>query len=86
MKIYGRGYVMHHCVNVIKAQMEERRYRAYITDALMIMTENTARLAGGKSLTVRWYDAYLPVDTRSGDEIAQEVIKNAGLIVQGGGQ
>lgn len=64
--------------------LEERRYRAYITDALMTIAENTARYAGGKVLSVRWAEKFMPVDNRSGEEIAMEVIKNAGLIYNGG--
>lgn len=65
-------------------KMEERRYRAYLTDALMLMTENTAKYAGGKQLTKRWAAEFIPVDNRTAEEIAAEVMKNAGLI-QGGG-
>lgn len=63
--------------------MDERRYRAYVTDALMAIAENTARFAGGSAMTARWYDGYKPVDNRSGDEIALDVIKQAGLHAEG---
>jgi len=63
--------------------MEERRYRAYITDAQMILVENIAHAFGGKILSKRWVEDYIQ-DERTGDEIAAEVIKNAGLIIKGG--
>ena len=62
MDLYGRPYVIEHCMNAYLQTMEERRYRAYLTDALMIITENTAKFAGGKHLTQRWVDQFKPVD------------------------
>ena len=75
---------MQHCIAYTTEKMEERRYRAYITDALMAIAENTARFAGGQTMRGRWYDAYAPQDTRTGDEIALQVIQGAGLHYQGG--
>lgn len=83
LEIIGREYIMQHCVAYMEQKMDERRYRAYITDALMAIAENTARFNGGKTMTGRWNDAYKPVDTRSGDEIAVDVIRNAGLQARG---
>lgn len=52
----------------------------------MIMTENTAKFAGGKSLQVSYYDLiskrYKKVDNRTGNEIAKDVISRAGLTVE----
>ena len=81
--MYGRAYVIEHCVETYTRMMEERQYRAYLTDALMIIAENTAKFARGRYLTQRWVDRFKPVDNRTGDEIVADVIKNAGLI-QGG--
>lgn len=55
----------------------------YVTDALRIVTENTAKFASGGYLKHRYIDLIdpQPQDSRSGDEIAQEVIKTAGLVV-----
>lgn len=54
-----------------------------MADALMIMTENTAKFAGGKSLQVSYYDLiskrFKKVDNRTGNEIAADVIARAGL-------
>lgn len=81
--MYGRAYVIEHCVETYTRMMEERQYKAYLTDALMIITENTAKFAGGKHLTQCWADQFKPVDNRTAEEIAADVIRNAGLI-QGG--
>ena len=83
LDLYGKAYVIEHCIDAYAQMMEDRRYRAYVTDALMIMTENTAKFAGGKHLTQRWADQFKPVDNRTAEEIAADVIRNAGLI-QGG--
>lgn len=71
-----------------KRDAEERRYRAYVTDALMIMTENTAKWAGGRYLTRPWAEARekakSPEDDKTGDEIAAEFIKRANLNMKSG--
>lgn len=83
LDLYGKAYVIEHCIDAYAQMMEDRRYRAYVTDALMIMTENTAKFAGGKHMTTRWIEEYLPKDTRTAEEVVADVIRNAGLI-QGG--
>lgn len=55
----------------------------YVTDALKLLGENTARYAGGSHMTQRWADVITPKkqDARTGAEIAADVIKKAGLKV-----
>lgn len=76
--------MIEHVISALMEDLEERRYRAYLTDALMIITENTARGVQGKYLTKRWADKFVPVDSRTCDEIAADVIRNAGLVVKDG--
>ena len=64
--------------------LEKRRYQAYITDALMIIAESNAQAYGGRTMKERWVDAYIPKDTRTGAEIASDVIKRAGLLAKDG--
>lgn len=56
-----------HCISTLKQkrqrEAEEKAYRAYITDALMIIAENTTHYVGksdmfdyGKSLKTRWVE------------------------------
>ncbi|MGX8706913.1 MAG: hypothetical protein ACSW8J_10080, partial [bacterium] len=68
-----------HCRDVLRVEAEARLFNAYVTDALMLITENTARYAGGRYQTRRWLDAAHPRDTRTGDEIAVELMQRAGL-------
>ena len=75
----GTGYVVEYCVSRYKHKQEEKIYRLYIADALMCMCNNLASAFGGHTITTRYADLYKPVDTRSGDEIAVDVIKRAGL-------
>ena len=55
----------------------------YVTDALKLLGENTARYAGGSHMMQRWVDVITlkKQDTRTGVEIAADVIKKAGLKV-----
>lgn len=58
---------------------EERSFRAYITESVRLFGD-------GKVISVPWEDMLkkAPVDSRTADEIAADVIKNAGLKLKGG--
>ena len=58
---------------------ERTAYRAYVTESLRLQGEN-------KYIQRSWLDIIdpKPVDTRSGDEIALDVIERTGLHYKGG--
>lgn len=58
---------------------EERSFRLYMTEIVRLRGEN-------KTLTKSWLDIIdpKPVDNRSGDEIAVQVLRNTGLTPKGG--
>ncbi len=58
-------------------------YRIYVTDCLRMATENAAKMSQGSYTVARFYDIInpKPIDTRSGDEIAADIIKRAGIEV-----
>lgn len=54
----------------------------YVTDSLRIIGENTAKYAGGGYIKERWHDIITKKpDTRTGDEIAADIIRK----IAGGG-
>ena len=59
-------------------------YRIYVTDALRVVAENTARFASGNYIKARYADMIEPKkqDNRTGDEIVADIIKRAGLVVK----
>ena len=58
-------------------------YRIYVTDCLRMATENTAKMSQGSYTAARFYDIInpKPVDNRTGEEIAAEIINRAGIEV-----
>lgn len=54
-----------------------------MTDVLQILTQNTAKFAGGTIITARYIDVIKkknkPEDKRSGEEIVADVVTKAGL-------
>lgn len=68
---------------ILKEQMDIELYQAYITECLQVIANNTAKYAGGNIIKKRYYDIVnpKPKDTRTGEEIAADVIKKAGLKV-----
>lgn len=77
--LLGTGYVVEYCVSRYNHKQEEKQYRIYLTDALMAIANNTARAFGGSTVTMRYSDIIKPQDTRTGDDIAVDVMQRAGL-------
>lgn len=71
--------MLEHCTDAYLRELEETRYRAYLTDALMAIAQNTCNFAGGSTMSGRWYQEQRPKDERDGDEIAADIIKRLGL-------
>ena len=68
----------------LRQQRHELAYRVYVTDCLRILTENTARFSGGRYITQDFAASlhHKPADNRTGEEIAADVIRQAGLVVK----
>lgn len=49
-----------HCVTSFRKNQKERAFRTYVTDALKVIAENTARYAGGSTMTLRYVDIMEP--------------------------
>ena len=65
----------------IAQDSEEYAYKVYMTDSAQLSVEN-------KYISRRWCeimeDMKKPVDNRTGDEVAADVIKRLGLSLKGG--
>lgn len=75
---------MRYAVFRFKQEQEEAAYRIYVTDTLRLLSENTAKSSGGARVTKRWWDiVHRPApDTRTGAQIARDIIEGAGLEVR----
>lgn len=56
LELFGKGYVIEHCIAFFRRQQKEQMYRVYITDALKAIAENTSRMYGGVSIKTRYAD------------------------------
>lgn len=77
---------------LLRKRVHEEMYRAYVTDCLQAICNNTSNyvvpgvdevITVGSVINKRWYDIMNPPpeDTRSGEEIVLDVVKKAGLKV-----
>ena len=66
-----------------QSQQRDLAYRIYVTDCLRMVTENTAKMSQGAYTSARFYDIInpKPVEKRTGEEIAADIIKRAGIEV-----
>lgn len=76
VEICGRGYVVEHCVAAFQNKQMSKLYQVYVTDALKLIAENTANIAGGKSPQVRYIEAIenISSDEKEPEKTAEEVI------------
>lgn len=60
---------------VLKRDEHAEAYRVYVTDALKIICENTARYVGGSCIEMRYIDLInpKPEDTRTGDDVIEHM-------------
>ena len=66
-----------------KREQETKAYRIYVTETLRLLTENTAKFAGGAMIKEKYYDIINQkpknVDKMTGDQIVADIVKRAGL-------
>ena len=68
-----------------RREQEDKAYRIYVTDALRLISENTASSVGGKYITARFADVIAPPkeeDNRTCEEITADIIARCGLVVK----
>lgn len=80
---------MRYAAVAYKEHLREQSFRVYLTDAVRLACENTAKIGGGSSISKRWADMIgsqnkgaLARDTRSPEEIIADVVEKAGLTIQ----
>ena len=66
-----------------QSQKRDLAYRIYVCDCLRMISENTANQVCGAYMTSKFSDIInpKPVDNRTGEEIAADIIKRAGIEV-----
>ena len=74
---------MRYAIARYQSQQRDLAYRIYISDCLRIISENTAKICGGSYIVAKFADIInpKPVDNRTGEEIAADIIKLAGIEV-----
>ena len=75
---------MRYAIARYQSQQRDLAYRIYVSNCLRIISENTAKMGGGSYVTADFTDIInpKPVDNRTGEEIAADIIKKAGLEVR----
>lgn len=78
--MFGKSYVVDHCIAFLKDEQEKDRLIYYITDVLMYISENTANANGGKIISKRFYDLKNgePEETRTPEEIINSIRNKLG--------
>lgn len=80
LEIFGKGYVIEHCVAFFRRKQEEEAYRVYVTDTLKAMAESIANAYGGNVPKHRYAEIIQPgrpevEETRTAHEIISNISK-----------
>lgn len=80
----GKGYVIDHCVSLFNKKIRDELYRGYVADTLKLINDNLAKYVGGNTLRERYKELanVKKEPEKSGDEIARDIIKRAGLRIK----
>lgn len=76
---------MRYAIAQHRREQEDKAYRVYVTDAVRIITENTAASVNGKFFTGRFVDIWEPQKEepkKSCKEITDDIIARCGLVVK----
>ena len=85
----GRRYLVEHCISVYNSAQKKEIFETYVTDVLRVMANMKAKELTQNNQTevvnIRYYDLVRPAnkDKRTGEEIAADIIKGAGLVLEG---
>lgn len=76
--MFGDGYIAQHVLQQHQKAQERKAYQVYVTDALKTIAENTANFAGGKTMSMRYYDLIKkqePEPTESAEDIKKMMVE-----------
>jgi len=81
----GKRYIIDYCISRWKRESKDEAYQGYIAEVLRLLGENAAVLAHGSYIQSKWTDLIKEnkQDNRSADEIAEDIIRRAGLSIGG---
>ena len=81
--MFGCGYVQDLCISLFQQEHDDKAVKSDYAECLRIISENTAKMGGGSYITVKLADIInpKPVDNRTGEEIAADIINRAGIEV-----
>lgn len=63
-----------HCITRLKSKRREEAYQNYVTECLRMISENTAKFAGGKYMSVKFSSLFS--DEKKRETRSEEEIKN----------
>ena len=76
LELFGRGYVIQHCVSLLNKKSEERAFQYYVTDTLKVMANILYKANGGEGILIdlRYYDVMNQKKEEKPTQTADEII------------
>lgn len=75
LDLFGRGYVIEHCITSFKNKTQMEMYRIYVTDSMQALANMYSKTHGGTSEIIpkRFYELIHPPKVKE-EETAEDII------------
>jgi hypothetical protein len=68
LEIFGKGYVIQHCISLFQEEQETESYRIFVTELLTGMARGL-----GNQVNMRYVDVLYPKKQKSANEIIDHI-------------
>ena len=68
--LFGKGYVIEHCISLFQEEQETEAYRVYVTELLSCIAQGM-----GAQINAKYIDLIHPKEEKSADEIIDHIKK-----------
>lgn len=84
LRIFGKGYIVTHCITLFQKEKKEEALINYVTTGLQFISENVAVCgqyfgADGRYLAMSFESLFDEQDERSAEEIRDDIMRQCGL-------
>lgn len=70
LQVFGKGYVIEHCISLFQEEQDTEAYRIYTTEMLSCIARSL-----GAQINVKYIDIIHPKEEKSADEIIDHIKK-----------
>lgn len=75
LDLFGRGYVIEHCMSLFKKRQEEKAYKIYMSDVGYALVNNMGKAFGAEYIIAqRFFEVIEPTKEEKEEETEEQII------------